>query len=260
MPTNPFRNPFTNPDSSGPFRDALRYASKQGVFVTVSRTQSGFVESPVPVGTRFIWNVLHHQDGIVRMVKGRYKRLLAPHGHPEPQVPAGDDPSEYQPTSVWMVWLDATPDTPAGIREFSLTGIIALNAFSSLFTMLSYKKEIQTGMLPVLEIHESDAVENNYGTFGAPVCEVVGFVDYDDDVFGSPICRPPAPMLSSSAPVPRIAANDEANDAGSGSRSNGGGSSADTSVLPPAKPTEVPKPANDPLMRFKPSGTDRKPY
>lgn len=249
----PFRNPFTNPDSAGPFRDAMRYASKQGMFVTVSRTQQGFVEKPVPVGTRFVLNNLHTQTGFVRMVKGRYARRLVPLGQPEPELPPGDDLAEWQPTTVMMVWLDATPDAPAGIRELSLTGIISLNAFANTFKMLAYKREIQAGMLPVLEVHPSYDVETSYGVFGAPVVEVVGFIDYDEATFGAPICKPPPPILAGGAAAPRLS-NDN------GSAGTDIGVEAANTPVPTAAMTPAPKPANDPLARFRPAGAGKTAY
>lgn len=235
-------NPFTSSDAGGLFRDSFRFASKQGGFITVSRTGAGFAEKPVPAGTHFIWNVLNMQSGFVRMVKGRYARRVAPHGQPEPQLPAGEDANDWQAITVTMVWLAATENNKAGIFELGITGKIALNGFANLYKLLSYKQEIQTGKLPVLEIHPSYDVETAYGTFSAPVCEVVGFIDYDVDTFGQPICRPPSPMLAGTVPAPQIAsANDETPVA--------------TSVATP----EV-KPANDPLARFRPAAAGKKPY
>ena len=238
-------SPFFAPPGTlprGVFRPRIQPASKQYAFLlTDSRDEPSY---KAPIGTQAIWDILFITAGFARPVKGRYADVRVPYGAPEPSLPAGSDPEEFQPAMWSQMWVDGVQGRPAMLRELSMLGqIISLNAFHSLYTTISFKKEAQLGQLPVLRIHEFTPVDTaKFGTFGCPVLELVGFTDRDEDIFGPALIPPPSPMLPSSAIRPAQLANDN----------DGIGVSA-TATTPASKP------ANDPLAAFRPVSA-KQPY
>ncbi|MFL5255182.1 MAG: hypothetical protein ACJ8AI_20260 [Rhodopila sp.] len=205
---------------------------------------SARIDVPVPNGTCIVWDTRTVWAGQARLIKGRYGEQLAPLGAPEPALPPGSDPNEWQPITVSQAWLGSFGEHPAALRRMTLTGRIVMNAMASLYHILGYCNEIQLGQLAVLEIHEFHDVETAYGVFGAPVLEVVGFVDRDEDLFGPPLIAAPSPILGTAPAAPQQI------------------SAPAASPEPPVVETVKP-PASDPLVRFRPAaskGGSRTPY
>jgi hypothetical protein len=161
-------------------------------------------EFALPVGHHLIWDIRCLADGRARMKKGAYAEWVSPLGQPEPPLPPGVDPSELQPITVSQAWVDGLPDRPAALRRMSISGVICLNAMATLYQMAGYKREAQEGLLPVLEIHPFQDVETSYGVFGAPVMEIIGWIERNTDIFGPANIAAPVPVIGGSQPAPQI--------------------------------------------------------
>jgi hypothetical protein len=246
------RNPFADPAaSSGVFRPQLKPAPKENCFVCVDPGPGD--DYPVPTGTCFIWDTLSIMTGIHRPVKGRYAKLLIPLGAPDPEPPRdGGDPNEWKIITESQVWLGGFDGRPPSLRVLSVTGELALNALSGLYRNLTYKREMQAGMIPVIRICDCAPYENSYGRFGIPVVEPFDFIVRDDDMFDMAIIRPPLPILGGPAAPPKL------------SNDNGGAAvnppANDPVAAPAAVPPAAPAASDDPLARYRPAGSGRKPY
>jgi hypothetical protein len=231
----PFDNPFLDPNATRIFQPQLRPAPKRFGFVAVDPTDPGEPRSELLVtpGTKLIWDILSIQTGFFRPIAGRYAEALSPLHLPDPPLPSGADPTEWKPLTKSLCWLDAFNGCPAGLRELSISGQISLNAMASLYRLLSFRSEIQSGELPVLEIRPCQAYENSYGKFGIPMLEPVGSVPRDENLFGPILTPPPPPIIGSQRPAPPLPSADD---------------------KPGPKPE---KPMHDPLASLKPA---RKPY
>jgi hypothetical protein len=246
-----FDNPFNNPNAGpGAFKPQFRPSSKLKRFVCVDPTRAGEQRNqyPVPLNTRFIWDTRVIFHGFARMVKGHYAETLAPLGMPEPELPSNADPAEWQPVAKSQVWVDAFDERPGSLRQMSITGIIAMNAMAATYKLFGFHKEAQQGQLGVFAVHEFTDVETSYGIFGAPMLELVGFADRDDNLFGPPLIPPPSPILGTSYVAPPQLASSGDND--------------NTPPPAPVRATPETKPVDDPLRRFRPvpAGTGRRPY
>lgn len=232
-----FAAPGTLP--RGMFRPQIKPAPREMCFQILDDRAT--MPRVVPPGTILVWDVQSIAVGFVRPVKGRYSEVFVPLGHPEPALPEGSDPKEWQPALTSGMYVDAINGIPAKLRELRIVGAITpLNVFHRLYTIVSYKREAQEGRLPVLLVREEvDSYENSYGTFGLPVLEILNWMDRDEDLFGPAIIRPPSPVLPPAAARAQLP---NAND-------NGGSTPV---VAPATTPATEAKPANDRLAGFRP--------
>jgi hypothetical protein len=242
-------NAFLDPAGSYGFRPQLRPRPKSNDWGGVNPTDPGEPrdEFLVPVGTRFIWDICSLQTGIHRPIAGRYRKLLTPLHMPDPEVPPGDDPSEYKELTTSLVWLDAFDGHPAALRELVISGPIALIAMANYYRQLGFHAEIQRGELGVMEIRPCSTYRNGFGQFGPPVIETRGFTPRDFDLFGPILTPPPSPILGGPAPKPQLTPPDDKAHPGS----------AHPAFAPEPEPEPV---REDPLARFKPVGASKKPF
>ena len=158
-----------------------------------------------------------------------------------------------------QVWLEGFKDHPPALRVLSISGELSLNAMSTTYKNLTYKKEAQAGQIPIARICECVPYENSYGRFGIPVVEIIDFIDRDDDRFGRPIIRPPLPILGSSYAEP--AKLPPGNDNGPEVKIDIPPATKDSPPVPePAKPPSPPAVNDDLFARYRPAGAGQRPY
>jgi hypothetical protein len=203
-------------------------------------------EHRVPVGTKFVWDTCSIRTGFHRPVKGRYLELLTPLHLPDPELPPNSNPAELKVLTKSQVWIDGFDGLEAALRELSITGPLALNAMARLYHDLGFYREMQEGLIPVLEICECAPYENGYGKFGVPVLKLVGWVPRDADLFGPIITPPPSPIVGGPRPKPQVTDEVPPSD----SKPKPSAAAADEPEQPSTK--------DDPLESFRPS--KKKPF
>jgi hypothetical protein len=206
-----FGNPFLDPVGGYGFRPQLRPAPKSFGWTIVDPVDQGEPRSEhlVPPHTKFIYDTCSIQTGNHRPVAGHYRRLMSPLHLPDPELPLGDDPADYKPLTVGLVWLEAFKDHPAALRELVISGPIALLALAQFHRRLAFHTEIQQGEAAVVEILECSTFKNGYGSFGRPEVGLIGFVPRDADLFGPAVTPPPPPIISGPAPTQRLPSPDD---------------------------------------------------
>jgi hypothetical protein len=248
MQLNAFTRAITGELRTGA-RKSIRVGARERCFICFDPSGAGGMrdEFHLPNDHSMIWDIHNLYCGFAKMKKGEYREVMAPLGMPEPALPANSDPSEWTQCTFSQMWVGELPDRPAALRRLTVNGVIALNAMSGIYLGLSYRREAQEGLLPVLKIHPFAIVSTAYGDFGSPeTLEVIGWVKRDPEIFGPAIVRPPTPIIAAPPPTPRLS---KAND--------------DGPLMPPidaAPATLPPPPANDPLRSFRPAGAGKTPY
>jgi hypothetical protein len=244
-----FENPFAVASMRVGFTPQLQSMPKAQRWECTDAIEGGVpIKHVCRIPFRLVWGSLYTRIGIKRPIKGRYAEIMVSLDDPMPKPPPGSDEREWKVAGDSLVWLDEHEDQdgrkyPASLRRLVFDGATNLRVLTALYHSLSYRKEMQAGQLPVLLASPFHPYSNTYGDFGAPVLEPIGFVDPDVEIFGLPINKPPTVVLGGPAAARQLdpptpsPANDHA----------------------PAVTT--PKPANDPLGKFRPAQFgDRVPF
>jgi hypothetical protein len=132
--------------------------------------------------------------------KPRFLEVVVPMGLGPPQIPPSQENLDWQiATKVQLLF-----DGPLGLRVATITSEIALNSLASLWLQLSFKAEIQRGLIAVCRIHEAPAVRTDFGVYYGPLLEPIDFITRDDPTFGPRFTSAPLPTLASTAQQPQL--------------------------------------------------------
>ena len=89
-----------------------------------------------------------------------------------------------------------------GLREFSSTAAIVIEAMNNLYDLWMAAPENASGQLPVVRCSGVLPISNKHGTNYQPTFEIVGWTDRPAALAGSGVSPPPAAAPAPAAPQP----------------------------------------------------------
>jgi len=99
-----------------------------------------------------------------------------------------------------------SPKNLLGVREFSSTAGVVIEAMNTLYDHWIAAPEAKTGKLPVVKCVKVHAVTNKHGTNYQPQLEIVGWVDRPAELGAAPAASAPPPAAAPTQHVPPPAA------------------------------------------------------
>jgi hypothetical protein len=239
MPT--FDNPFEGGGASN--LPLAKVDSVRGALVCATVTPGQPRQwQTVPIGTRLVldWGVRFY--GGISFTPTVVEHVVLD-GMPSPQIPENDG-RVWQPVIKLPVLI-----ADRGLFMGSFTGRISQNRIRPLLQLFELCPEAQKGLLQEYELHPFEPITLDKGTFHGLVLQPDGWIERDPAQFGPRLIGPPAPFLGGPAVPPKLSSGND------GATATPANDSAPSTAEPSPSPA-----ANDPFGRYRPAGTNRKPY